>query len=754
MRDGKIYFIFHVLSGRDDAGMKKHLLRISVSVAVVMLFMLHAAGLLQMGLIRQLELWSYDHRLLRTMPGTVDERIVIVDIDEKSLAQVGRWPWSRNVVARMMDQLFDHYQVAVVGFDVVFAEPDTSSGLKELEALSRKELHNDAVFRQVLTRTRNRLDYDRLLASRLQDRPVVLGYYFANDSAGKGLTSGILPPPVMDSTEFSSGTTTIQQKSGYGANIPVLQRATNVGGHFNPDPDEDGVTRRVPMLTRFQGNYYESLSLAVLRVMFGQPEVVPGFPPGATPVLEWLQVADIRIPVDSASTALIPYRGNQGSFLYLSAADVVQGKVRKETLEGAIVLVGTTAPGLMDLRSTPVSSVYAGVEIHANMIAGMLDNSIKHAPAYARGADLAMLATGGLLLSLLLPVLGPLWSLLLTLVVMLSSALINYWAWRSGMVLPLASQMVMFPVLYAFNASYGFLLESRTKRQITGLFGQYVPPQIVQTMSKDPENFTMAAEERDMTVLFTDVVGFTSISEKLTPKQLANFMNGYLTAMTSIIYEHGGTVDKYIGDAIMAFWGAPLNDPDHALHAIQAAQAMRSRMVTLQQEFSAQGFPEIKIGIGVNSGHMRVGNMGSSYRVAYTVMGDAVNLASRLEGLTRQYDIWIIVGQETRQKIAGYLWRELDLVRVKGKHEPVAIFEPCGLEADLDEEFIADINSFNGMITAYRHKDWQAAGDMLQVLVWNKPDRKLYQLYQNRIEMYRREPPSTDWDGVCTFTTK
>ncbi len=405
--------------------MKKHLLRISVSVAVVMLFMLHAAGLLQMGLIRQLELWSYDHRLLRTMPGTVDERIVIVDIDEKSLANIGRWPWSRNVVARMMDQLLDHYQVAVVGFDVVFAEPDTSSGLKELEALSRKELRNNTAFRQVLAQTRGRLDYDRLLASRLQDRPVVLGYYF-NESVGKGLASGLLPPPVLDATAFSGGVTAIPQKSGYGANIPVLQRAAGVGGHFNPDPDEDGVTRRVPMLTRFQGNYYESLSLAVLRAMFGQPEVAPGFPPGVSPMLEWLQVADIRIPVDSASTALIPYRGNQGSFLYLSAADVVQGKVRKETLEGAIVLVGTTAPGLMDLRSTPVSSVYAGVEIHANMIAGMLDNSIKHAPAYARGADLAMLATGGLVLSLLLPVLGPLWSLLLTLVVMLSSALINY----------------------------------------------------------------------------------------------------------------------------------------------------------------------------------------------------------------------------------------------------------------------------------------------------------------------------------------
>ena len=734
--------------------MKKHALRMAVGAVLLLLFLLNSGGWLRLGLVQQLELWSYDHRLLRTMPGTVDDRIVIVDIDEKSLAEVGRWPWSRNQVARMVDLLFDRYQVAVIGFDVVFAEPDTSSGLRELEALARGALSKEAGFRKALAQSRGRLDYDQLLASRFRDRPVVLGYYFAGDTGGKSLKSGQLPKPALDKGAFSDGITHIPAKTGFGANIPVLQKAAATAGHFNPDPDPDGVTRRVPMLQQYNGSYYESLSLAVLRAMFGNPPIEPGFPAGHSTMLEWLQVADLKIPVDSSASALIPYRGYQGSFPYISAADILKGRVKKEALEGAIVLVGTTAPGLMDLRSTPVSAVYAGVEIHANMIAGMLDSSIRHAPTYARGAELASLLVGGLLLILLLPLLGPLWSLVLTVGVVAVAGLINYLAWKSGLVLPLASQMTLFPLLYAFNASYGFLVESRTKRQITGLFGQYVPPQIVQTMSKDPENFTMAAEAREMTVLFTDVVGFTSISEKLTPKELATFMNEYLSAMTAIIYEHGGTVDKYIGDAIMAFWGAPLHDPDHALHAVQAALAMRKRMVSLQNEMTVQGFPEIKIGIGVNSGTMRVGNMGSSFRVAYTVMGDAVNLASRLEGLTRQYDTWVIAGEATRGLINGYVWRELDLVRVKGKNEPVAIFEPCGEETLLEEPYKRDINRFNNAVSMYRNQDWRGAELLLQELVEQRPDRKLLQLYLNRVRQYQAEPPTDGWDGVCTFTTK
>ena len=734
--------------------MRKHTLRIAFGLVVMVIFLLHGLGVLQLGLVQQLELWSYDHRLLQTMPGGVDDRIVIVDIDEKSLAEVGRWPWGRNKVAQLTDQLFDHYGVAVVGFDVVFAEPDTSSGLLELEALARGALSNDAGFKKALSQSRTKLDYDALLSSRFKERPLVLGYYFSNDVGGKSRTSGLLPPPVLTKDAFKGGIATVPIKTGYGANIPVLQQAARIGGHFNPDPDQDGATRRVPMLQEYQGEYYESLSLAVLRAMFGQPEIVPGFPPGKDAMLEWLQVADLRIPVDSSATALIPYRGYQGSFQYISAADILHGKTPKKVMEGAIVLVGTTAPGLMDLRSTPVSAVYAGVEIHANMIAGILDNRIKHAPAYAQGAELASLAVGGVLLALLLPFLGPLWSLTLTASLLAVAGGVNYMAWRSGLVLPLASQLLLFPTLYAFNASYGFLVESRTKRQITGLFGQYVPPQIVSTMSRDPKRFTMEAESREMTVLFADVVGFTTISEAMTPKELSLFMNEYLTAMTAIIYEHGGTVDKYIGDAIMAFWGAPLNDPDHALHAVEAAIAMQQRMVTLQEEMTARGFPEIKIGIGINSGQMRVGNMGSSFRVAYTVMGDAVNLSSRLEGLTRQYDTWIIAGQETEKLVTGCIWRELDLVRVKGKHEPVKIYEPCGAELTFAEPYAHDITLFNQMVAAYRCQEWAAAETILNGLITARPSWKLYQLYLTRIQQYRKEPPPPEWDGVCTFTTK
>lgn len=734
--------------------MRKHLLRIIIGSTLVALFALHNLGVINLWGVHQMELWSYDQRLHLTMTGGMDDRIVIVDIDEKSLAEVGRWPWSRNVVAKLLEQLFDRYQVAVVGFDVVFAEPDTSSGIGVLDRLARQELKDNGPFRDVLAKNRRRFDYDALLAAQMKGRPVVLGYYFTNDEPTKARTSGLLPPPTLVKGGLVGGQSFVPVKNGYGANIPILQKAAAAAGHFNPDPDFDGVTRRVPLLQEYQGNYYEALSLAVLRTMFGQPGLRPVFPGGPDSQLEWLQTSDLKIPVDAAASALIPYRGRQGSFPYISASDIVSGRLKKEQLEGAIVLIGTTAPGLMDLRSTPVSAVYAGVEIHANMIAGMLDNSIKHAPPYARTVELIIILVAGGLLACVLPLLGPLSALGLTLVCSIGLVVGNLAAWQQHLVLPLAAPLILLSLLYLANATWGFLVESRAKRHITSLFGQYVPPQIVSVMSKDPEHFTMAAEEREMTVLFTDVVGFTSISERLTPQELATFMNEYLSAMTAIIYQYGGTVDKYIGDAIMAFWGAPLADPDHALHAIQAAQAMRRRMVSLQQEMTVQGFPEIKIGIGINTGTMRVGNMGSSYRVAYTAMGDAVNLASRLESLTRQYDTWIIVGQETQRRVPGSAWRELDLVRVKGKHEPVAIFEPCGEVATLAEEYSSDIKLFNEMIACYRRQEWQQAESILTGLVMRKPDRKLYQLYLERVRQYQASPPSPEWDGVCTFTTK
>lgn len=732
--------------------MKKHALRIAASLGIVAIFLFYWGGTLPLPLLHQMELWSYDWRLKATMPHGQDKQVVIVDIDEKSLAEIGRWPWSRNTIAKLMDQLFDRYKVGVVGFDVVFAEPDTSSGIRELNNLAKTTLKKDKEFQKALSKSRSMLDYDSLLASRIKGRSVVLGYYFNSEDDKQGKrSSGQLPKPSIKAEELKNQAS-ILQKSGFGANLPVLQRAAASAGHFNPEPDQDGVTRRVPMLAEYNGAYYESLSLAMYRTLFGQPEIKPLF--ASDGLLGWLEISDLKLPVDYTGAALIPYRGGQGSFPYVSAADILKGRAGKELLEGAIILVGTTAPGLMDLRSTPVSPVYPGVEIHANMIAGFMDKNLRHAPAYAKTYELYLILGFGLVLAMLLPRLGPLASLGLTVALLAAVTTINLMAWNKLLVLPLAAIVLMILILYVLNATWGFLVEARSKHQITGLFGQYVPPQIVSTMSKDPKHFTMAAEERDMTVLFTDVVGFTTISESLEPKVLSQVMNDYLSAMTSIIYKHGGTIDKYIGDAIMAFWGAPLVDADHASHAVQAALEMQQRMVQLRQEFAAQGLPELRIGIGINSGSMRVGNMGSSYRVAYTVMGDAVNLASRLEGLTRQYGIWIIAGEATRQRVPEGGWQELDLVRVKGKHEPVAIFQPCDVSVFTDETRQEELQRHAELLDRYRARDWDGAEARLNELLRRFPESALYLLYRDRIALCRQEPPDDSWDGICTFTTK
>ena len=596
-----------------------------------------------------------------------------MDINEKSLAEEGRWPWSRDKLAILLDNLFDHYKATVVGFDVVFAEKDESSGLKVLERLGRDEFKDDARYRKTLVRMQDELDYDRLFAGRMGGRNVVLGYYFTNPPAGeKPHLNGGLPPPVFARANWNAGNTRFVRMAGYGANLPELQQRAHSAGHFNPFTDPDGVTRRIPVLIEHGGAFYEALSIAMVRALLGDPPLAAGFPKESSGgedyrKLEWLSITDMKIPVEEQATALIPYRGRQGSFRYVSAADVLHQRARKADLEGAVVLVGTTAPGLMDLRSTPVAAVYPGVEIHANMIAGILDQTIKQKPAYVMGAELMTLLIAGVMLALWLPFLSPLKATGLSLVTLASIAALNGWAWHAHMVLPLASSALMVPLLFAWNMSYGFFVESRAKRQITGLFGQYVPRELVLEMSHSPEKFTMEGESREMTVLFCDVRNFTTISEGLSPRDLSQLMNEYMTPMTRTIQKHRGTIDKYIGDAIMAFWGAPLADENHARNGVLAALEMQEVLAELRARFIERGWPEVRIGIGLNSGVMSVGNMGSEFRVAYTVLGDAVNLSSRLEGLTKEYGVGVMCGEITRQAVPEIVWRELDRSGSRGR---------------------------------------------------------------------------------------
>jgi adenylate cyclase len=702
--------------------------------------------------LNRLEAVAYDLRLRATLPGDVDTRLVIVDIDERSLREQGRWPWNRKTMARLLNQLFDRYNVSLVGFDVVFAEEDRSSGLDTLERLRDGPLKDDPAFRATLESIRPTLEYDRLMAEALRDRLVVLGYTAGNREG----VSGALPEPVIGADALKGMAIPFPRPKGFNGNLPALQQAAGNGGFFdNPLVDEDGVYRRSALFYQYQGALYESLALAMARTLLGHPpvrlevettEVADGIELG----LEWVHIGNQRIPVNEQGGALVPYRSRAHGFPYVSATDVLEGRADEDILAGSMILVGSTAPGLMDQRATPVQNIFPGVEIHANLVMGILDQTIKQRPAFTQGAEFLALLTLGLIISLLFPFLSPLNTIAATLLLLGLTTAINLYAWEQNLVLPLARQLLLIVVLFMLHVAYGYFVEARAKRRLGRQFGQYVPPEIVDEMSRTGGDFALGGEAREMSVLFSDVRGFTSISEGLDPQELTHLMNAFLTPITEVIHQRRGTIDKYMGDAVMAFWGAPLNDPQHAAHAVHAALEMHRRLEQVNDGFERRGWPRLQIGVGINTGEMNVGNMGSEFRMAYTVMGDAVNLASRLEGLTKQYGVGIIVSESTRRAVDDVEFRELDRVRVKGKEEPVAIFQPLAE----DDPARASLFRYRTALDAYRRQHWREAREVFTALAREEPDCLLYSVYLQRIKALEKDPPGDGWDAVFVHTTK
>jgi len=687
-----------------------------------------------------------------TMPRGNERGIVILDIDEKSLGEIGRWPWSRRLMAETVTKLFDRHGIAVLGFDVVFAERDSSSGVEALDALAQGELRQSAAFQQAYRELRPKLDNDAVFAAAIKGRPVVLGYYF--NSEDKAVRANALPEPVLPKGAFASRDVSFFRWTGYTGNLPILQQNAAGAGHFNPAVDRDGVSRRVPMLLELDGAYYEPLSLAVLRTYIkaqtgAAPDIQPGYPEGYN-TLEWLQVGSYTIPVDERAAALIPYRGPKGAFEYVSLADVVKDRVAPGALKGRIALVGTTAPGLLDLRATPVDGAFPGVEIHANLIAGMIDGSLRQTPKYTLGADIVVLALAGVAVALVIPLLSALWATAASALAFLFVAAVNVVFWQNGVVLPLAGGVLMVAALYTVNMAYGYFVESRSKRRLAGRFGEYVPPELVDRMARDPEKYDMMPRDAELTILFADVRGFTSISESLKPAELREYINEYLTSMSTIIRgRYRGTLDKYIGDAIMAFWGAPVEDPAHARNAVLAALDMLKECAALNARFTTRGWPALKIGIGIESGTVRVGDMGSQIRRAYTAMGDAVNIASRLEGRTKSYGVDILVGEATRGLVSDIAWREIDRIRVKGKDRVVTVFEPLTVAADREE-----LRLWMQTLRAYRAGQWDQADVNLINLQRANPQSALYKAFSAIVADRRRNPLAAGWDGVTVFSEK
>ncbi len=731
-------------------------IHVGLALLPLVLLLPHVLGLTRYGLIERVEAYLYDFRVRQALVSDQDPRIVIVDIDERSLAAVGQWPWSRTRIAELLDRLFDDYGVRVVGIDITFPEPEKATGLDVLRELSQS-FASDARIAPWVDARRGALDADQRFSEALVARDVVLGYVFkAKLDRGQPGTVGAIPDPIAVSGASLTRVPWVEAV-GFTGNLALFQQNAIAGGFFNTSlVDDDGVVRRMPLLQRYRGNLYESLALATARLSQAGAGLQFGFrgARSAAERLDYIELAGVRTRVDEQGAALTPFRGGVGSFPYVSASEVLAKQADAGVLKDRIVLIGTSAPGLLDIRPTPVANQYVGVEAHANMVAGLLDGNVRAVPPRALLLELTTLAILALLMILIVARAGPLKALAVVIGAALLAIIGNLVLFRFyGWVLPLATPLIYVAAAAFLLLNYDYFIESRRKRRLQGFFGQYVPPDVVSELDADDAQISLEGESREMSVLFSDVRGFTTLSEKLSPRELTAMMNELLTPLTAVIQSQRGTIDKYMGDAIMAFWGAPLLDAQHARHAVLAAMGMVQRLAAIRDDFARRGWPPVHVGVGVSSGLMNVGNMGSQFRMAYTVLGDTVNLGSRLEGLTKQYGIDILISAPTAAAIGDIVCREVDRVRVKGKNEPVAIFEPLGAASELTETQHLRIERFEEALLAYRARDFAKAQDMLRELAAVQSE-KLLDVYLERIAQYQLTPPPADWDGVYVFMSK
>ena len=732
----------------------KNKVRVLVSVAFSTVFLCHSIGIVNIGIIERLELIAYDAHLKFTVPNKKSNDIVIIDIDEPSLTAEGRWPWSRNKIAKLVENLFVDYQISMLGFDIVFAEPDSSSGLPILENLANTTFKSSQEFAVGLAGLRETLNYDKIFAETIANYPIVLGIYF-NSIDLDAQKIGVLPEPLMAAEELKSSKDHVLKATGFGSNLNIFTKSALGAGHFSQQPDPDGVVRRQPMLINYQGNIYPSLSLEMIRRIMGSGEVRPLFATsgGGYDSLEGLVIEGLNIPIDFEGKTLIPFRGGPGNFDYVSATDILNKNADVSVLKNKLVIVGTTAPGLFDMRATPVSETYPGVEIHASLISGLLNQRGLKQPEYVVGYEMIVLVVAGFVMTIAGALLSPFQASLFGILLIANIVGLSHLGWSNGTVLPVASGILMVVAIFMLNMSYGYFVESRGKKLITGLFGQYVPPELVDEMAEAPNKYTQKAESKELTVLFSDVRDFTSISESLAPGDLSDLMNEYLTPMTKVIHQSRGTIDKYMGDAIMAFWGAPLGDDRHVRNALVAAKEMVSILRDINKRFEDKGWPKIQIGIGIHTGEMSVGNMGSTFRMAYTVLGDNVNLTSRLEALTKQYGGTCMVSEDIVKRDQENYFREIDRVRVKGKENPVSIFEL--MDEGMDKELLEKELQLNiQALQAYRNSDWSNASRLYRELslLTNRPVK--YEIFLERIEFFRLTPPKGDWEGVFDHISK
>ena len=632
-------------------------LRLGLGVMLVVLVFASEAGLFGKRGLGLLDLAIYDLRL-QLQPSRPYGKIVIVDIDERSLTEVGPWPWAPDKLATLIERLGGEHGARILGLDLVLPEAGAGSSAG-----------SNARLRRALT-----------------TNPVVVGFRFSNEF---GLQpSGQLPQPIWTVFSHPALTQGLHSWRSFSANTPSLAHTARGSGFFSLLADRDGLVRSSPLLARYKEGVYPSLAVAVIQADAAgrAPRMVADRRHhGALVIGEGAQ--GVYLPFSEDGKVFFPTQGQGGAsasrFRHVSAADVLAGRVDLRLIQDRIVLIGSSSPVLSDLRSTATGQRFTDVELQASIIAAAFEGTLRtSAPSGSLGSAIAIglvgLAIAVGMSAMAAP--GVIGLMLLGVSLLLGWSAIAYT--HLQWVAPLGNGLTMLGLLALLNLAGSYLSEGRTRQAVIRLFGQYVAPHLVVRMTEDPLHTPIQSQDKELTILFADIRGFTRMAERMDPQQLREVLNRFLTTMTEVVHAHQGTLDKYIGDAVMAFWGAPLDDPQHADHAVTAAIAMQKAVQELNQEFELIGLPRLSIGIGINTGMVRVGDMGSQLRRSYTVIGDAVNLAARLESISKQHDLPMAIGDATRRQVSALTLEWVGDHRVAGREESVQVWKP--LQASIE----------------------------------------------------------------------
>ncbi|PIE68675.1 MAG: nucleotide cyclase [Deltaproteobacteria bacterium] len=673
---------------------------------------------------------------------------VIVDLDEASLKAFGQWPWPRYRMALLLEKIRQSGALAI-GMDIVFAESDRSSP-RIMQQELKQDLHLDVGFTGIPPAL---MDNDVLLGDILAKGPYVLGYYFTFGAVSDD------QPPVLPTLKVSvikePGARDLEHylylPKGVVAPVPSLTRQCPGAGFFNTIPDRDGVLRKTPLFVFWKGAVYPSLALAALLQALPNQQVLIKVAPGG---IVSMSIGGKVIPLDQQGCLHVHFKGPEKTFPYISAGDILRDQVAPQTFAGKIVFIGTSAAGLKDLRTIPLDTNYPGVEVHANIVDNILSGDFIRRPDWARGLELLLLILAGVTTTGVIA-----WTqsrLVLPLVLLMGAGIVYgaFWAFGQWSIVlsPVFSLMVLTGNFALLNLLKFFLAE-KEKLFFRRAFSQYVAPAVVDRIVKNPKQLSLSGEEKEVSILFSDIRGFTSISEQLSPHQVSSLLHDYFSPMTRVITEHLGTLDKFIGDAIMAFWNAPMDVPDHQLKAVKTALGMLITLHEMNDDFQKRYGVNLRIGIGLHCGQVRVGNMGSAELFDYTILGDNVNLASRLEGLTKFYGVTLLVSEEIARACGdAFVRQEIDRVRVKGKNQPVTIFNLHTPERA--EQFREELELYARGMALYRDQAFEKALEIFARLREDYMDIRLYALYHERCVTLMAQPPDAHWDGVFSHTSK